>query len=236
MPSYENLIGQAFGKLTVYEEYYDFDKKRWMVFCICDCGNITTTAIDKGSLKNGHTKSCGCLIKEKARIRVTTHGNSKKGKLTPEYRAWKGIRGRCLNPNNSNFHHYGGRGIKVCEKWNKFENFLEDMGRRPAPEYSIDRIDNNGDYCPENCRWATRKEQNGNRRDNVWLECDGIKMIKIDWLKELGIDHVFVDYRLKKNIPFPEIVKQAREHVLKKAIRHWGEDIRQDDFENGYGG
>jgi len=230
MPIYKKILGQKLNRLTVCEEYYDSDKKRWMVFCICECGN--TVDVRRSSFESGSTKSCGCLQKEKVMEAITKHGNARVGSVTSEYRTWDCIIQRCHNSNNPEFECYGGRGIGVCERWEKFENFLEDMGKKPGLKYTIDRIDNDGDYCKENCKWATRKEQSRNKRNNNWLECDGKTMVKADWLKELGTNNVFVDRRLKKNIPFPEIVRQAREY---KAVRHWGEDIRQDDFENGYG-
>ena len=162
---------------------------------------------------------------------------------TKFYRTWASIKTRCSNKNSKYYRHYGGRGIIFDKQWEKFENFLNDMYKSYLKHIeqfgekntTIERKNNNGNYCKKNCRWATPKEQLQNTRRNVWLECDGIKMIKTGWMRELSISHKFIDDRLKKNIPFSEIVKQAREHVLKKAIRHWGEDLRQDDFENGYG-
>jgi len=229
-----DLTGQKFNKLTVCEEWYNSDTKYWMAFCECECGN--TTDVRKINLVSGHTKSCGCLQREKVIEANIKHGELSNGRDSKEYRTLENMIQRCYNLNNSQFKNYGGRGIKICQRWlDSFENFLEDMDRAPGIEYSIDRIDNDGDYCKENCKWATPKEQLQNTRRNVWLECDGIKMIKTGWMRELSISHKFIDDRLKKNIPFSEIVKQAREHVLKKAIRHWGEDLRQDDFENGYG-
>lgn len=120
-----------------------------------------------------------------------THFNQKhgasKGGGTAEYRVWRSMRSRCNNPRDSGWSRYGGRGIRVCERWNSFENFLADMGPRPSLEYSIDRIDNNGNYEPSNCRWATDYEQNRNRSDNIFMTCNGKTQCMSDWAKELGL-------------------------------------------------
>ncbi len=134
--------------------------------CLCDCGKIVVT--ESSSLINGNTKSCGCLQKEVAResllATTKTHGDTVKGVTTSEYRAWQSMRQRCMNPNQHSFRLWGGRGITICDRWSDFSNFLSDMGRKPSPRHSIDRINNDGNYEPSNCRWATQKEQIANRR------------------------------------------------------------------------
>ncbi len=116
-------------------------------------------------LKSSNTKSCGCLhIK---------HGHNCRNKRSKTYGTWRGMIKRCTNPNYNEYKYYGGRGIKVCEAWMKFEGFLQDMGERP-PNLTLDRIDNDGNYCKENCRWHTWKEQNRNRRDNILITINGI--------------------------------------------------------------
>jgi len=107
------------------------------------------------------------------RERILTHGCSIMGQRTPEYRAWCGMRERCSNESHHAYSSYGGRGIQVCERWNSFESFLEDMGPRPTPKHSLDRIDNDGNYCPENCRWATKLQQTRNRRTSDMLTING---------------------------------------------------------------
>lgn len=123
----------------------------------CDCGTIKI--IERGNVSSGKTKSCGCLKKEKMRSEKTTHGLTK----TPTYVSWAQMKTRCLNPNYSEFFYYGGRGIKICDRWSSFENFIADMGKRPKGK-TLDRINTNGDYCPDNCRWATPLQQSRNRR------------------------------------------------------------------------
>ena len=156
----KNLTGQKFGRLLVLKFLESRDNKRFWL-CLCDCGKFKEKPT--GELTNGGTLSCGCMKREKILKATTTHGLTK----TPEYQTWAGIKKRCLNSKNKDYHHYGGRGITICKRWlNSFENFLEDMGERPSKNHSIDRIDNNSNYCKENCRWATQKEQKRNTRKN----------------------------------------------------------------------
>jgi hypothetical protein len=155
-------IGEKFGRLTLMEEVESlYNNKIRRFLCECDCGN--KKLIHLTNLKSGDTKSCGCLNIEISKQRNRTHGDSN----SPEYQTWKRMKRRCDNPKGNRWEHYGGRGIKVCDRWiNSYQNFLEDMGRKPSPEYSIDRINVNGNYEPSNCRWSTPKEQSNNTRRN----------------------------------------------------------------------
>lgn len=155
-----NITGNRYGRLVVVS-YLGKKGKSHLWNCRCDCGQ--EKIIYANNLKKGDSKSCGCLQKEIVSIKNTTHGMTE----TPMYDVWQSMKWRCVNPENHNYKHYGGRGITVCERWlHSFENFFADMGLRPSPELSIDRIDNNGNYELSNCRWATKGEQNSNTRRN----------------------------------------------------------------------
>lgn len=157
-----DLKGKRFGRWNV-EGYAGSDGRNAMWRCVCDCG--AKNAVRASHLKGGISKSCGCLSREVARAHATKHGEVINGSRSPEYLAWQSMRSRCRNPNNKRFQEYGGRGIAICERWEIFENFLADMGRKPSPRHSLDRYPNNdGNYEPGNCRWATATEQNRNRR------------------------------------------------------------------------
>lgn len=132
--------------------------------CLCSCGNLRIVAASN-LLKPKHSTSCGCLKHEQLLQRSTIHGHARFGRLSSEYHSWQGLKARCTNPKDEKWKHYGGRGIKVCAQWmQSFETFLADVGPKPSRRHLLDRINNNGNYEPGNCRWATASQSNLNRR------------------------------------------------------------------------
>jgi len=188
-----DLVGQRFGRLVVLEAAGKNKHGQYIWKCECDCGKITFPVTDK--LRKGYTKSCGCYGREKAAASVTTHGE----RHSSTYNTWCSIKGRCYTPSNTSYNRYGARGITVCERWiESFENFLEDMGYRPTPNHCIDRIDNNGNYSPENCRWVTYTENNRNRRDSRILTLGEESMTRAAWGEKLDMNVVTISDRLEK--------------------------------------
>jgi hypothetical protein len=187
----ENLVGQVFGRLTVLG---DFEAGSWS--CRCECGAVKRVA--RQSLRQGLTKSCGCIWKEGLGSHHRTHGETG----TREYCSWQAMKRRCLDPKNNRYPSHGGRGIKVCERWlASFENFLADMKGRPAGT-SLERIDNDGDYGPGNCRWATPIEQSSNTRSAKLETINGITDTHAGWARRAGISAATLCKRLKRGWSF----------------------------------
>jgi len=173
-PTFQDLTGKSNNRLTAM---WPVGKRkghgvRWL--CLCNCGTLKTVFCS--DFNSGGVKSCGCLAKEVARRSMKLvreqfpkkiiHGLTK----SPEHAVWSSMKHRCSNPNSTGWKSYGGRGIKVCDSWREsFESFYADMGPRPTPSHSLDRIDVNGNYCPENCRWATKSQQNSNQRKKLTI-------------------------------------------------------------------
>lgn len=185
-----DIRGQVFGKLTVISRANN-RTHRTMWNCRCSCGiTIVTNATD---LRSGHTKQC-------RRCSKLVHGESrsKNQSSTAEYRIWDVMKQRCSNPNCHGYENYGGRGIEVCDRWlESYLNFIADMGARPTPFHSIDRIDVNGNYEPSNCRWATRREQALNTRANHRLSLNGKIQSITEWSRETGVKSVTIHSRLR---------------------------------------
>ena len=160
--SFRNLEGKTFGSISVLSvSRKDFHGAYWWN-CKCVCGKLIEVRGDR--LTRGNTKSCGCVGRQNQIKAVTHHGM----RTSAEYVAWTAMKARCQNLQNVNWENYGGRGIKVCERWlESFENFFADMGKRPSPAHSLDRKNNDGNYEPDNCRWATKKEQRLNQRPQL---------------------------------------------------------------------
>ena len=181
MPTIYNLTGERFERLTALDVVHENNRRKWL--CLCDCGNYTN--VETAKLKNGETKSCGCLRAETTK-RLKSKHNMKNTKI---YRTWRNMKTRCFNPNDEFFEDYGGRGITVCDEWSDdfrtFAKWAFDNGYDES--LTIERIDNNGDYEPSNCKWATLLEQGRNKRNNNWLSIDGKEKTLSEWARESNI-------------------------------------------------
>lgn len=187
-PRFLNLTGQIFTRLTVIGLIERGNRNRPIWLCQCACGNVSK--VPTSQLTTKKTQSCGCL---RAIPYAKTHGLSG----TPIYEIWLAMRDRCNNPNNGAYPRYGGRGIKVCERWSNYPAFLHDMGERPDG-YSIERRDNNGNYCPENCEWASDETQRGNKSTTHFVTMDGkTQSLKI-WCNQLHLNYSTIRARLRR--------------------------------------
>lgn len=177
-----DIAGQRFGRLVAIAlSEPDTKNRRRMWRCACDCGETVYSCA--GALRAGQSQSCGCLQRDVARQRSTTHGGYK-SKL---YRIWFAMLARCENETDPAYRNYGARGITVCERWHDFSNFRADMGEKP-PRMTLERNDNDGPYRPDNCRWATYTEQQNNKRTNVRITIDGRTQTCKQWAVEFGIN------------------------------------------------
>lgn len=190
-----DITGNVYGRLEVVNLAGKNDKGEMLWLCQCSCGN--SHKVKGSNLRNGSTKSCGCLSDE-----IRKKGfNFKHGmKRTRSYTTWESMKSRCLNPNDKFWKDYGGRGITVCDKWMSFEGFYEDMGDKPEG-MTIDRIDNNKGYSKENCQWATMKHQNRNKRDTLYLTCGGVTKCLAEWAEDTGIKYHTLYWRYTHGWP-----------------------------------
>lgn len=196
----KDFTPETFGRLTTLGPEFllpiaDGTHKAYQV-CRCECGNAIV--IRTNNLRTGTATNCGCIRKSKTIDRNTTHGfASKASPMYETYRIWTGMIARCRYTHYPALKNWGGRGIKVCRRWQTFENFLADMGQRPGQTYSIDRIDPDGDYCPENCRWATRLQQNNNRRNNRLVAAFGRTQSLAEWCRECNMVYATFARRIR---------------------------------------
>jgi len=198
-------VGSMFGKLTVISLHTAkrvSGKTKWMALCECECGEVI--GVERHNLKNGNSSQCPpCATKTRGEKRKT-HGSSFSRKdIDPVghncYTRWQSMKRRCYNPNENRYNRYGGRGIKVCDRWlNSYDNFLEDMGFPPNKSYQIDRIDNDGDYRPGNCRWVSRKKNGRNKCNNKIIEAFGERLTQAEWTERTGIKRETIAMRLKR--------------------------------------
>jgi hypothetical protein len=176
-----NYVGETFGRWTVVE-YAPRRRGGAYSYCRCRCSCGTERQVSTSNLRNGLSVSCGCLRREQGLPANRTHGRAG----TSLYNIWCNIKARCQKPQNPAYPYYGGRGIKLCERWQSFENFAADMGERP-PGLTVDRMDSNGDYEPGNCRWATREEQSNNTSANRFIVFQGRRQTIGKWARELRV-------------------------------------------------
>lgn len=192
--------GTVFSRLTVVREAGRSPQGRSLWACTCICGGSKT--VSGTNLRSGYVRSCGCLAKELASARAKTHGLSK----TLTYSSWITMLHRCENPRRSKYEYHGGRGITVCKRWHKFENFLADMGPRESVALSLERRDNNKGYRPSNCYWATREEQCNNRRNSVRLTHAGKTQTLSQWAAHLGKTQSTLSWRYHQGWPVSEVL------------------------------
>lgn len=187
-----NLVGSRFGRLLVIARLPNAGNRKARFLCTCACGNKKEA--NSQELRNGECTSCGCFRKEVAKNLTKTHGMSK----TAIYKTWKQMKRRCENTRSKDYRHYGGRGIKVCNRWHHFPNFLKDMGFPPSPKHSINRKNNNGNYDPSNCNWATLLEQRNNTRRNRYITFNGETKTLAQWARHFGVKYSVLLARLDK--------------------------------------
>lgn len=211
-PKAQDLTGKIFWRWRVVSFAGGVKRKPkgynlyWV--CRCICGAVKQVA--GGSLTYGTNKSCGCLKREKVISRSTKHGHCLASGCSKAYRAWRGMRSRCQNENDARYQDYGGRGIYVCQRWRSFEHFFSDIGEPPNVEYSIDRVDNDGPYSPDNCRWATRMEQAQNTRKNVFLTHNGKTLCLLEWARVMGLSSGTLYSRYQRGWPLVDVLSKKK--------------------------
>ena len=218
MPATPNLRGQRFGRLVVIERTEERRSNGVLWSCRCDCG--TKHHVTTGELRSGNVRSCGCAKVDAARkvgSQRRTHGLSR----SRPYRIWNLMKQRCLNQNDAAYSFYGGRGIQVCKRWHEFDNFFDDMSE-PPPGLTLERIDNDGPYSPENCIWATRQRQANNRSSTIALTYNGQTQSLADWARQRDLPYQTLWTRLyryrwsmKKSLTEP--LRSHDQHITEAA-------------------
>lgn len=215
--------GDVFGRWTVIRK--NTEQRAWL--CRCLCGR--SSHVQPGNLRGGYSRSCGCLRAEvtgKRSSMRTTHGQTQGGRLTPEFKAYWSMRSRCYRSRDDSYPHYGGRGITVCDRWlhgedglSGVECFLKDMGKRPDGT-TLDRINNDEDYSPQNCRWATPTQQIRNRRNTRWVFAWGQRIPLSEALARAGLSRQSFDRRVKMGMPESEAVElpKCKKGALREQI------------------
>lgn len=202
MAAFKDRAGVRYGSLVAVEftgnKVLPSGKQKALWRCRCDCSGETVAIGD--NLQSGNTVSCGCVRRATSWKNRSTHGHATLGK-SPEWRCWRAMRERCLNPKGKDFHKYGGRGIRICDRWTDFALFLADMGERPSAIHTLDREDPNGHYEPGNVRWATPKQQARNRRNHRLVEYDGRTMPASEAAELAGLPDYVVLCRLNRGTP-----------------------------------
>lgn len=188
---FKDISNMRFGRLVAIESFKKWNCNKYFWKCKCDCGKEIECL--GSNLLRGNTNSCGCLKNDMVADLRKKHGMSK----TRIFKIWVGIRKRCTNKNCKAYSYYGGRGISVCERWNDFNNFYQDMKDDYKDDLTLDRIDSNGNYEPSNCRWVSVKHQNSNRRTNVFIEFNGETKTLAQWQKKTGVGYKTISNRIK---------------------------------------
>ena len=210
MPKLIDLTGKVYGRLLVISQAELTKDKKGQWLCRCSCGKERVIRASNLKRKIRPTQSCGCLLKETYIYDPNANSN------LPEYGIWKGMRTRCSDPTIKQWMDYGGRGIKVCPQWeSNFSQFLSDVGRRPDPKMSLDRLDNNGNYEPGNVAWRTKKQQQNNMRSNARLTYKGETMTMTQWCERLGLNRTYVSHRLKRG----KTVEEAFEEPVVERLK-----------------
>lgn len=206
MPKRLDFRNKKIGRLTAIQIVGKDSHNNYVWECLCDCGNVTK--VSSNNLKSGNTLSCGCLGKERRLASTKTHGK----RHTRTYHIWLNMKQRCENQLNPSYKNYGGRGISVCERWHDFSLFLMDMGECPD-SFSIERLDVNKGYSPDNCVWANKKDQANNTRVNIVIEYDGQKLTLKEWADKLGVNYWTLHSRYKRGWDLIDIItKDIKNH------------------------